>query len=655
MGRDLAQLSSYVRFYLTVTAQLEASWAEIARSHSVMQEALKPHAEALAPVGSSALSVSLGDAPAPSASLSSLWKPSDKELSGLCDVYEVVGRFSFQGDDDANLARVTALVVGARSEIHALRSRLDDLGRLPELARATGGKLAGDEARAAQDKRAARARDLAPLTDVLRARAKQTGEAMRAVPLPDFSDVTTAADTWQRYVTRMDQVYGTCLPYLRKALASLYELAGLAAPASWPDHLPFVPDLPSELLAVPAADSAELAQAKNALAMLDEEASALTRVEQDDLGAIARYQAELAASGKVEEESRAAIDHAIKVLDHAVAAAEADRSTRTIASYEQQRADRVASVGRVEQKKRQIEAAISALGEELGSRAAEISAREAELAELRTKEPVLWGKEEWRAKVAVLESDIERGRAQYVERKSLSNQLGIELSAVAVEVQTEEEQGKLVERWIEGERKKRVDAQERLRLMTADLGAGRPVRPLAIADAEAAVEGTRQARAEIVQRMERLLAETRRAKEDGVRIVARQKQLEGERQRWRAVLEGAAIQATQGRDAALRRLAEQRRSAVEAHVGEVLGALEQSLASVDAVFVEPVAQALTDADAVADPASARVRAAADAITPVVAELAREVLPKLLAEDAMLSQVQREFCEAAPAACVAAFA
>jgi hypothetical protein len=268
---------------------------------------------------------------------------------------------------------------------------------------------------------------------------------------------------------------------------------------------------------------------------------------------------------------------------------------------------------------------------------------------------VLWGKEEWRAKVAVLESDIERGRSQYVERKGLSNQLGIDLSAVAVEVQTEEEQGKLVERWIEGERKKRTEAQERLRVMTGELGAGRPSRPLATADAEAMVEAARQARAEIVQRMERLLAETRRAKEDGVRIVARQKQLEGERQRWRAVLEGAAIQATQGRDAALRRLAEQRRSAVEAHVSEVLGALEQSIASVDAVFVEPVAQALADADAIADPASARVRAAADAIAPVVAELTREVLPKLLAEDAMLSQVQREFCEAAPAACIAAWA
>ena len=652
MARDLSSLKSYVRFYLTVTAQLEASWAEIGRAHGAIHDALAPHLDALASVPSAALAATRGPLPSPPAQ--ALWKPSDGELSGLTDVYEVVGRFAFQGDDDENLARVEAQVTSARTTIHQLRTRVDELARLPELARATAGKLEADEARAIHERRAARRAELRPHAETLASRARQTSEAIRAVPPPDLYDLATAGESWARYATKMDQVWQTCLPYLQKALSSLYGLAELTPPTSWPEHLPLVSELPAELLAVPAADSPELAQAERAVRALDEEASALARAKDDGAAALTRYQGDLAAAGKLEEEARAAIDDRIRILDHAAAASEIDRATRAIAGYEQQRADRLQLVGRIEQRKRQIDAAIAALDEELRARAAELEGRERDLGELREREPVLWGKEEWRAKVAVLEGDVERARASYVERKALKNQLAIDLSAVTVEVQTEEGQGALIERWIEDEKTKRASGGERLRAIEGELGAARPARPLALADAEAAVDAARAARGEIVARVERLLAEVRRVKEDAARIAAREKQLEGERHNWRAVLEGAAIQATEGRGAALRRLAEQRRDAALAHVGDVLGALDQSLASVDSVFVEPVEQALAERDAVASAPSARVRAAAEAIAPIVLELAREVGPKLLAEDAMLGQIQREFCEAAPAACVAAW-
>jgi hypothetical protein len=39
---------------------------------------------------------------------------------------------------------------------------------------------------------------------------------------------------------------------------------------------------------------------------------------------------------------------------------------------------------------------------------------------------------------------------------------------------------------------------------------------------------------------------------------------------------------------------------------------------------------------------------------VVEQLARELEPELLAQDAMLGQVQREFCDVAANACVAAW-
>ena len=194
MARDLSPLKSYVRFYLTVTAQLEASWAEIGVSHAAIHDALAPHLDALAPVPSAALAATRGPSPSPPTPRAALWKPSDAELSGLTDVYEVVGRFAFQGDDDENLRRVESWVRSARTTILSLRTRVDDLVRLPDLALATAGKLEGEEARAAQDKRAARRAELRPHAEVLEGRARQTSEAMRAVPPPDLVELETARE-----------------------------------------------------------------------------------------------------------------------------------------------------------------------------------------------------------------------------------------------------------------------------------------------------------------------------------------------------------------------------------------------------------------------------------------------------------------------------
>src|SRR4029079_19391741 len=134
-------------FYLTVKTQLGAAWDNLDRTHSAVHETLAPFAAPLAPVQQSALSAALGKAPAFQERLAELWMPQDvAKLSELNDVYEVVGRFSFQGEENKNLARMQALVSGARNEIVTQRLRVADLLRLPDLARAQSARIAANEA-----------------------------------------------------------------------------------------------------------------------------------------------------------------------------------------------------------------------------------------------------------------------------------------------------------------------------------------------------------------------------------------------------------------------------------------------------------------------------------------------------------------------------
>jgi hypothetical protein len=82
----------------------------------------------------------------------------------------------------------------------------------------------------------------------------------------------------------------------------------------------------------------------------------------------------------------------------------------------------------------------------------------------------------------------------------------------------------------------------------------------------------------------------------------------------------------------------------------VLGGLEKSLASVEAVFIEPAREAMERMDTPTELPSATVRENAENLVPVVEALARELEPALLAQDAMLGQIQREFCDVALDAC-----
>jgi hypothetical protein len=120
------------------------------------------------------------------------------------------------------------------------------------------------------------------------------------------------------------------------------------------------------------------------------------------------------------------------------------------------------------------------------------------------------------------------------------------------------------------------------------------------------------------------------------------------------MVQSASTAATMGREAALRQLAQQRRSTVEQHVGEVLGALEKSLASVGTVFIDPAREAMMKSTEPSHVVSDSVRDHAERVGPIVEKLARELEPELAIQDAALGQIQKEFCDRAPDACRAAW-
>jgi hypothetical protein len=655
MPYDRARLSSYVRFYLTVVKQLGAAWENLERTHGVVKDALSPLAEPLAPVASTVLAEAQGAPPPFRERIGALFVPEDQaELAGLNDLYEVAGRFSFQGDDNENLQRVQALVSGARNEIVSQRMRLADLARVPDVARAVAARLAADESGRAGAQRAEKSAALEPLAEAVAARAKQTMDAVRGVPFPDLGNPETAADEYKRYAVKLDQVYQTCLPFLRKAIANLYGFVGCEPSASWPDSLPLTRELPAELYTVPPADSEELSQARAGMKALGEEEIQLGRARDEIATTIARLEGEHGAAAVKDKEFEVEIATATAVIDY-VAATDLAQTTRlSLAAAEAQKAERVRLSGEVAQRHKAIESAIKLLEDELRSRTEEIAGIGEQLAAEKKAEPVLFGKDDWRLRVAGIEAQLEALRGAYAQRLAVLNGFRIDLSTATVQVQTEQQQNTLVDRQIAEARATLEAIQKGLREMGQKLGVARPARPMSPAEAHEALAALQRSRAEAAQRIDRLEGEIRRQKEETGRVLGRQKQVGVERQQVQAMVQSAQVAATQGHEEALRQLAAQRRTAVERHVGEVLGTLEKSLTMVGPVFIEPARQAMLDASAPRADVSIAVRDGAEKLGPVVEKLAKELDPELLAQDAALGQIQREFCDVAASACRAAW-
>jgi hypothetical protein len=651
MAYDLAPLRSYVRFYQTVVTQLDSAWAALIRTHQTAQERLQPFGEPLGVLQSSALQAALGPAPAPPAALRELWQPQDpKDLTGLTDVYEVVGRFSFQGVDDENLKRVQALVSSARNEVHVQRGRLAELARLPDAASAQADRMASEESRGEAQKRANRLAAFAPLAQTLQQRAAQTINAVRAVPIPELRDVNAAANEYKTFAKKLDQVYQTCLPFLRKALQDMLDYAGCQISQSWPESLPIQPELPPEFLMVPPADSPETRRAKAAVESLQEEDIQLARARDDVAVTVTRLEAELGQYVAKDAEAAQEIERAGVLVSYAKSLEELDQTRRNIAQLEQQKAQRTQAIGELLQRHKETEAAIAALEQELATRKHEISEASQQLAVERDNEPAIFGKDEWRRRVADLENLIDQLRNAYAQREGVLNQLRIDLSSLGVQAQTEGSQRTLIDRWIADAAAKEKKLVEESRALESKLGSGRPLHTPSVGDAEQVMAATQAMRAEIQERIERLKAQIRSNKEESARIVARLKQIEVERQKMSGYLQSAVDAASRGQAFALEQMAVRRRSAVEQHVNEVLGELEKSLNAVEAVFIEPAREAMLQNEQPSESRAAVIREQAALLRPVAQALASELEQELLAQDALLGQLQREFCDVAPEAC-----
>jgi hypothetical protein len=651
MAYDLAPLRSYVRFYQTVVTQITGAWAALQRTHETARKELLPFADPLASVCNATLAACLAESPAPPPALRALWRPQDpEELMGLTDVYEVVGRFTFQGEDNENLGRVQTIVSCARNEMHAQRTRLADLQKLPGVARAAADRLAADEAKNQAARRSAKLAAFAPLAATLHQRAKQSVDAVRGVEVPSLADVQVAADEYRGYVKKLDQVYQTCLPFLRKALADMYEFTGSEVPSSWPDTLPVQPDLPAELLMVPPTDSPELKRARSAMQALDQEENELARARDDVLVTTARLEGELNAFHAKDSEAQQEIVRAGTLVAFATKLEQLDETHRNLANLEQQKAHRTQNIGDLTQRQKQSESTIEALSQELATRKHEIGEAAQQLALERDNEPALFGKDDWRNRVAELEQHIDNLRNGYAQREGLLNQLKIDLSSLTVQVQTEQSQSALIDRWLGDAKARDKSLEAETRELDQRLGPDRPLQRPSVAQAEQFLAGCQNARSELLDRSERMKAEVRRNKEEHARVLARIKQIEVERQKMGGFVQSAQVAATQGFEEAMRQLAARRRSAVGQHVNEVIGELEKSLVSVDAVFVEPARDAMLGHDVPVESLAARVQEHADKLKPVVDALVNELEPDLLSQDAMLGQVQREFCDVAVEAC-----
>lgn len=655
MSYEIAPLKSYVRFYLAIQSQLERVWSSLVAIETAVREELGPFAPDLGPVPLTAIATLVDPVRALPPDMGELWHPQDAaELDGLCDVYEVVGRFSFQGEGDANLQRVARLVAVARAAIEENDVALRALAPLRDLARTTAEELRASESSRAAALRSERSDKLEPLIETVLLRAKQTQDALHAVPIPPLDDAQTAADEYKKLRARLQQVYQTCLPFLKNAIAQVWGFIGAPVPQDFPEELPLVAELPPEMLSLSVAGSEELEKAERTLEALASEGQGLRKAKDDIAARLTKLESELAGFQLKREDHGRDVDFAHTLLDWARTselatllkgrAEELERELKARVAYSTEGALQVAAL------KSQLDEETEAFV----SQSAALDVMLAELEELKKKEPLLFGKDDWRAKVAASTATLETERAAVAQLGQAQAQRRVELSAAEIRTSTAQAEQAIVERSLADVRGRRTEAEKSIRALSEKLGSKRPSRVVAPAEVEEIVVALEGKQSQLDAEIDRVRGEQKRFKEDGLRTIAREKQIEVERQNAQARVDGARVARAEGIDAAYKRLAVERKAAVEEHVREVLGALSKSLVQVGTVFVDPAREKLREATEPDYSRAEKVATAGEAVAPVVDRLLAERAPEIVAVQELLAKIQKEFCDAAPAACRAAW-
>jgi hypothetical protein len=646
---------AYVRFYLTVLAQFDEVHAALARTAGEIRTAVMPFADVLAVAEDPDLArLAAGDAPA--LTTADLWRPQDPALlTGITDVYEVVGRFSFQGEDDTNLARVAAAVRDANGEVERQRRVLAALAKLPAIAAHHAEGLSQQELQAEEAARARRLEPFAPVAAQLREQCEKVHAAVMAIPRPDLSDLAQADALYQEYVRRMQALYTKALPFLRRALQELCAVAQVEVPPSWPDTLPFAPSLPPELVTPPPAETPAMAQLRAQLEQMEVQEHALARAVDEHALTLRRIEAERTALAQREAEIMAEAVVAKNMVRWATRLDELDAILQALAGQHQQKQSRAALAAQLAVQLQQLEAQAAALAGEVAQREQEVAATAATLADKRANPPALFGKEEWRRAVQDLEEDLEERQATLRDRRAVHAQLARDLSSVQARAAAEQAQLGVLDRAL-------ADAQAREQLLRKEvgeieqqLGAHRPAHRLSVQQADEYLTQLWAARNEVRGRLDYLANQQRRTQEEIDRAGAQAKQIAQDRPRLRQAYEQAAREGAVARAEALEALAQRRQHGFEQYVGQVLAPFEESLLQVDRIFIEPARQVLLQRSVGETHKAGSLRAQAEGLAQALAKLVPQVEPALTAQAEVLKRVQADFCDKVQDAVRAAWA
>ncbi len=640
---------AYVRAYLSVVDDLDRVIQSLSGAHAMARESVRAYDDVLRDVPGTAQ-----PAPAAVLSTSALWRPRDPvSLAALTDVYEVVGRFSFQGDDDANLGAVGALAGALRAEVERQRASFAELSRVPALASDHAGALEEKELASSRAQQAELLKQFEPAAAQLREIAQKLLGAIRAEKKPDLSKLDAAEASYQDYVSRVRGLYAKALPFLRAQLGELCRLAGCDTPQSWPDALPFAATLPPELVTAPPQETPALAQARQATDALAAQEAALARA-QDELGVqLRRSDGELTALAQREAEALKEIAAAKVVVRWATKLDELDALRAHAAAVQTEGTARTQSLASLGAEAQRASAAIAALQRDATEWAQAIAAKEEAVADHRKREPWL-GKDDWRKALEELEGELAEMRAELTRRQqSIAAQQG-EVARVNGRQAAEQAAVGALARQHEELKARDAALQQEVARVEQELGPARPARRVTVQQAEESLAALQAARNEARARVERVAAEMRRIREDTDRAAVQLKQLQAERERHGGALAAAQRQSSTAYDEALRTLASRRQAAFDSHAQQVLSGLEDSLSQVDRVFVDPARRALLVRAGVMSGAPGQLRDRAAAFGQALAEASRRADEVFVAQLATLDAVERDFLARAPEACRAAW-
>jgi hypothetical protein len=570
-------------------------------------------------------------------------------------VYEVVGRFAFQGEDDANLARVNALVDALGDEIERQRRALAAVRGLPASATRQAEGLSQRELAEAEAERARRLEPFEPVAEQLRVQCARVLDAVRQVARPDLSNHETADAVYKDYVRRVQALYGAALPYLRRALGELCSVARVEVPASWPDALPLSAALPPDLLAMPATDSPEVA---DLLAQIDASKAQLAS------GARRQHELELERkrleSDKVtllarENEIMAEVRVAKDIVRWATKADQIDQSLQAVAVQLQQKQSRVALVAQLEVQQQQLDATSDALATEIAQREQDLAQSEAALEKERAHPPALFGRDEWRRRVEDQEHDLDERNATLAQRRASRAQTAAESGNVHARVQTEKAQIASIDRAVDEAREREKAMRVELTRIEEALGAQRPAHRATVAEADEYLTRTWAMRNEVRARLDDATARVRAAVEEHDRLSVQARQLEAGQQQLAEALAQARVAAAAAHEVAVEAHADRRRKGFAQHVDQALAPLEESLAQVDRIFVDPARQVLLQRSVGEAPRAGSLRAQAEGLAQAIALLAPRVEPVLATQAEVLRRVREDFCDKVHGAVRAAWA